>query len=93
MLVGITGAPTDDKCQWLLDGLQQMGERMLTVHRTRRDPRDAELAEQLTRAEGWARVDELRIPVDMSPAEAVALAMTVNLEAGLRLLSEYPSSQ
>lgn len=74
--------------EWLLDTLEEMGRRMTAP--TARLP--AGLAEEIARATDWARVDELRIPVDMSPAEAIALAMTVDLEAGVRLLVEYPDS-
>jgi hypothetical protein len=40
-------------------------------------------------AKDWARVDELRIPADLAPAEATALAWAVSPEAGMRLLDEY----
>jgi len=72
--------------------LAAMGQRMPAVTPPDRTglPEGAaliELAEQFVRARDRARVDELRIPADLAPTEATALA--VSPEAGMRLLDEY----
>ena len=64
-----------------------MGQRMLAVSVPGRDLRDAELAEQLARAEDWLSVDALRAPHDSSRAEATALVLMVDPERAMRLLS------
>jgi hypothetical protein len=75
--------------EWLIAELEEMGRRLVAVSPSAGVPGDLELAEQMTQAKGWEQVDELRIPADLSPAEAVALVMVVNPKTAIRLLNEY----
>ena len=70
-----------------------MGRRILAVSSPRRDLRDRELAQELAQAKDWEHVNELRGLADLSPAEAVALAMIVDPEAAMRLLDQYLGSR
>ena len=49
------------------------------------------LITKLVLAPGWAEVDQLRIPADLAPAEAVAVVATKDPEAARRLLSRWSS--
>ena len=71
--------------QQLLSTHEAMAQRFVAAS----DAGDRELAEEIARASNWVRVDELRMPADLSRAESVALAWTVDPEAARRLLSAY----
>jgi hypothetical protein len=74
----------------LITELEEMGRRLITLTPSPSPGVPGpELAEKLAQAKSWEQVDELRVPADLSPAEAVALAMMVNPEAAIRLLNEY----
>ena len=71
----------------LLARLAEMGRRMRTGTAPSHRVDDGVLALQFAKATDWAAVDALRIPADLSCMEAVALAMTVDFDAGIRLLA------
>jgi hypothetical protein len=73
----------------ILDKIAAMAERFVAVPR----PCHRELAEQFVAAADWVRVDELRLPADLSRAEAVALCWTVDPAAAVRLLGSVLSQQ
>jgi hypothetical protein len=74
--------------QRLLDKIEDMARKFVALPRAG----DEELAAQIARAEGWARVDALRMPADLARAEAVALCWTVDREAATRLLGAFWSA-
>jgi hypothetical protein len=47
-------------------------------------PGNLELAKQLTQAENWMHVDELRMAPDLSRAEAAAMIWTISPESAQR---------
>jgi hypothetical protein len=75
--------------EWLLAELEEMGRRLLAVTPAGSTRVPEELAQKLAQAKSWSQIDELRIPADLSRAEAVALAMIVNPEAAVRQLNGY----
>ena len=71
----------------LLDTLAAMGQRAAG------HPPSVALAEQLAQAVDWAAIEAMRGPHDLSAAECIALVLTVDQEAALRLLGEYCATE
>jgi hypothetical protein len=71
--------------RWLIDKIEEMARRLVAVPRAG----DRALAKELAQATDWARVDELRMPADLSRADAVALAWTESPEVAAQLLCDH----
>jgi hypothetical protein len=79
-------AANDAARERLLDDLCAMAERMVAVKR----PGDAEAIEQLVQANAdWAVINDLSKTHDLSPAEAIAMALTVDKKLAMKMLNRW----